>query len=326
MAGLSLYQNSTNADRYMTSGGTYFAWAVFVTLFLSTLVMVVLTFIRPRGPRFFHHIAIIILATSTIAYFAMASNTGAIFVVAEPPRENTYARQVVVRLLVTIYTRDFFIMGLLAFFSIWFFLLFRTTAVDGQGMRDGFVRGAAFVAFITILYPIATASDSGATRVVAKSYARQVFFIRYIQWSINFPLLLIIILLKTGIALTDILTAAFFSWIVVVTGLIGALTPTSYKWGFFVLGLLALFFIWYFLLYPSYPPVPGRPPLNQWFIHGARFFAFITILYVIAWGFCEGGDVVSRTGEMIWYGILDLIVVLFLFLWLNIRDNNRVSG
>ena len=42
------------------------------------------------------------------------------------------------------------------------------------------------------------------------------------------------------------------------------------------------------------------------------------MLYPIAWGCSEGGNVISPTGEMIWYGILDILsgpVFLFLFLW-----------
>lgn len=42
------------------------------------------------------------------------------------------------------------------------------------------------------------------------------------------------------------------------------------------------------------------------------------MLYPIAWGVSEGGNVISPTGEMIWYGILDLLlgpVFLYHFVW-----------
>ena len=67
---------------------------------------------------------------------------------------------------------------------------------------------------------------------------------RYIQWFINFPLLLILMLFTTGLALSDVLITAFFSWIVVVCGLVGGLVASSYKWGYYVFGLFALFYIW----------------------------------------------------------------------------------
>lgn len=46
------------------------------------------------------------------------------------------------------------------------------------------------------------------------------------------------------------------------------------------------------------------------------------ITYPIAWACSEGGNVISPTSEMIWYGILDIFagpVFLFLFLW-NLRS------
>ena len=42
------------------------------------------------------------------------------------------------------------------------------------------------------------------------------------------------------------------------------------------------------------------------------------ITYPIAWACAEGGNVITVTSEMIWYGILDILigpVFLFLFLW-----------
>ena len=58
--------------------------------------------------------------------------------------------------------------------------------------------------------------------------------------------------------------------------------------------------------------------MRSGYVRGAGFVAFITMLYPIAWGCSEGGNVISLTGEMIWYGILDLLlgpVFLFIFLW-----------
>ena len=44
--------------------------------------------------------------------------------------------------------------------------------------------------------------------------------------------------------MSDILTTGFFAWLVVVNGLIGALVASLYKWGYFTMGVLALFYIW----------------------------------------------------------------------------------
>ena len=51
------------------------------------------------------------------------------------------------------------------------------------------------------------------------------------------------LLLTTGLPLSGLFLTVFMIVITVVTGLVGALTPTSYKWGFFVFGVLALFYV-----------------------------------------------------------------------------------
>jgi len=67
--------------------------------------------------------------------------------------------------------------------------------------------------------------------------------VRYIQWFINAPLILLMLLLTTGLPLSDLFLTIFMIIVTVVAGLVGALTPTSYKWGFFVFGVLALFYV-----------------------------------------------------------------------------------
>lgn len=54
------------------------------------------------------------------------------------------------------------------------------------------------------------------------------------------------------------------------------------------------------------------------YIRTAAAFSFLLMLYPICWACSEGANVISPTGEMIWYGILDLIagpVFLFTFLF-----------
>lgn len=139
-------------------------------------------------------------------------------------------------------------------------------------------------------------------------------------------------LFATGLALTEILTTAFFAWVVVVCGLVGALVESSYKWGFYVFGLFALFYIWYVPLCLTYENLSLRlprtvllghgprttfnagPGLRSGYIRGSGFLSFILILYPIGWAVSEGGNVISPTSEAVWYGVLDLILgPVFLF-------------
>lgn len=68
---------------------------------------------------------------------------------------------------------------------------------------------------------------------------------RYIQWFITFPLILLELLLATGLSLSDIMTTLFMGIVLVISGLIGSLVPSTYKWGYFTFGVFALFYVWY---------------------------------------------------------------------------------
>ena len=67
---------------------------------------------------------------------------------------------------------------------------------------------------------------------------------RYIQWFITFPLLLLELLLATGLSLSDIMTTLFMGIVLVIMGLIGSLVHSTYKWGYYVFGACALFYVW----------------------------------------------------------------------------------
>ncbi|RDX43354.1 family A G protein-coupled receptor-like protein [Lentinus brumalis] len=174
------------------------------------------------------------------------------------------------------------------------------------------------------------ASDLGATPVPVEfrgNGTRQIWFVRYIQWFITLPLLLLGLLLAIGLPLSDILTTLFMAIVLVVTGLVGALVPSTYKWGYYVFGLVALFYIWYVLLWHGHRTTfaagdrtafaPGDRARSGHRL-SAYYLSFLLMLYPIAWACSEGGNVISVTSEMIWYGILDLLagpVFLFWFLF-----------
>ncbi|KAI0692124.1 heat shock protein 30 [Cerioporus squamosus] len=165
------------------------------------------------------------------------------------------------------------------------------------------------------------ASDLGATPVPVEfrgNGTRQIWFVRYIQWFITLPLLLLELLLATGLSLSDIFTTLFMAIVLVVTGLVGALVPSTYKWGYYVFGLVALFYIWYVLLWhgPRTTFAAGGRVRSGYRL-SAYYLSFLLLLYPIAWACSEGGNVITVTSEMIWYGILDLLIgPVFLFFFL----------
>jgi len=169
------------------------------------------------------------------------------------------------------------------------------------------------------------ASDLGATPIQTEfrgEGTRQIWYVRYIQWFITFPLLLLELLLASGLSLSDILTTLFMGVVLVICGLVGALVHSTYKWGYFVFGCAALFYIWYVLLWYAPRAAFAASELRSGWYISSGYFSFMLITYPIAWACSEGGNVISPSSEMIWYGILDIFAgpgFLFFFLW-NLRS------
>jgi len=103
------------------------------------------------------------------------------------------------------------------------------------------------------------ASDLGATPVYVEfndvGFTRQFWYVRYIDWVITTPCLLLELVLATGLPLSDIIALIFFDIVMIVTGLVGGLVVSSYKWGYFAFGCAALVYIWFILLWPAYRSV-----------------------------------------------------------------------
>ncbi|KAI1404378.1 bacteriorhodopsin [Hypoxylon fuscum] len=175
-----------------------------------------------------------------------------------------------------------------------------------------------------------------ASRWVGSAGSREIFYARYIDWMITTPLLLLDLLLTAGVPTPTILATLLADMIMIGTGLIGALTRTRYKWGFWVFGMASLFFIAYELLFDArrHANALGGAAKKTYMMCGV-FLLFIWFLYPIAWGLGEGGNVIHPDGEAAFYGVLDILakpIFGLLLLWghrkisssqLGLRIRNR---
>lgn len=174
----------------------------------------------------------------------------------------------------------------------------------------------------------AMASDLGWTTTATEfghyspvGTRRQIFWVRYVDWILTMPLLLLAIGLASGVTVSVLLALAFAGAAVWTGWLIGALISTSYKWGFFVFSLFfGVFYVW-FLLHGQTRISANRLGGRYGTSHtvGAGWISFLFLLYPIAWACSEGGNVISNDSEMVWYGILDILakpvfLIVFTFL------------
>ena len=137
---------------------------------------------------------------------------------------------------------------------------------------------------------------------------REIFYVRYIDWFVTTPLLLLDLLLTAGVPWPTTLIVILADEVMIVTGLVGALTRTSYKWGYWTFGMVAFFYVVYSLVAVGMPHAKALgPDVSRVFTMCGVLTLFLWFLYPIAWGVAEGGNVIHPDSEAIFYGILDLI-------------------
>ncbi|KAA1471918.1 family A G protein-coupled receptor-like protein [Dentipellis sp. KUC8613] len=138
---------------------------------------------------------------------------------------------------------------------------------------------------------------------------RDIWYVRYIQWFINAPLELLLIFIGTGFPLRDTFVTLFMADALVVLGLVGSLVHSTYKWGYYTMGVFALFYVFGHVFFNTarseFPSPTGRT--RGPFIGTAAILAFLWTIYPIIWALADGGNVINPSAEMTWYGIMDVL-------------------
>ncbi|BFZ56905.1 hypothetical protein PYCC9005_003955 [Savitreella phatthalungensis] len=217
--------------------------------------------------------------------------------------------------------------------SDWYWAVFAVMAFSMlvfSGMTLRIPRGERIFHYITILivavasiayYTMASNLGSAAVAIEFANYSsdpyRQVFYARYIDWFVTTPLLLLDLLLLAGLEWSQIIFVVVMDEIMVVTGLVGALTPSSYKWGYWTFGMVAYFLVAYVLIFEARKnALRIGSDVHRVYIGVAVWTAFLWTLYPVAWGLSEGGNVTSSDGEAVFYGVLDILAKPVFGLWI----------
>jgi bacteriorhodopsin len=141
------------------------------------------------------------------------------------------------------------------------------------------------------------------------------------------PLLLLDLLLTAGLPWPTILIVILADEFMIVTGLVGALVSSSYKWGYWMFGMFAFFYVVYSLVFVGrrHASMLGGQ-ISKTYMTCGVLTIFLWFLYPIAWGLCEGGNVLHPDSEGIFYGILDIFAKpVFGFLLLAGHRNISVA-
>jgi bacteriorhodopsin len=156
---------------------------------------------------------------------------------------------------------------------------------------------------------------------------RQVFWARYIDWSVTTPLLLLDLAFLAGMNGANILVALVADVLMVLLGLFAAFgNSDGQKWGYYAMACVAYLVIVYQLV------IPGRRAVTTKGNATAKLFASIGgftlilwTLYPIVWGIGDGARKWSVDGEIIAYAVLDVLAKPVFGFWLLFAHRNAPS-
>ena len=107
---------------------------------------------------------------------------------------------------------------------------------------------------------------------------REVYWARYVDWSVTTPLLLLDLAFLAGLSGANILVAVVADIIMILTGLFAALTvPESPKWGWYAMACVAYLIVVYQLAINGRGVVQGKDKKT------ATFFISIASFTLVLW-------------------------------------------
>ncbi|KAH8656537.1 putative opsin-1 [Tricladium varicosporioides] len=153
---------------------------------------------------------------------------------------------------------------------------------------------------------------------------RQVFWARYVDWSLTTPLLILDLAFLAGLDGASIIVAIVADLTMVLLGLLAAFGATNgQKWGYYAMACVAYLVIVYQLV------IPGRRAVMSKNNKTAKLFASIGgftlilwTLYPIVWGIGDGAHKWSVDTEIIVYAVLDVLAKPVFGFWLLFAHAN----
>jgi len=202
---------------------------------------------------------------------------------------------------------------LLSFLTV-IMLTHRKPGADNRGSENIFHYILAIALFVAGITYFAYASDLGYDVVQQihnqdiNGTTRQIFWVKFVNWVVEFPAIILVLGLLSGISWTSMIYQIFLSWIWILNYTAASYVVTTYKWGFYAFGTFAMILLLVNIFLTSRKTtydLGTRSHHTLLFAHTAFFW----IMYPIAFGL-DIGNRIGGTGSAIWYGILDVLLLV----------------
>jgi len=148
---------------------------------------------------------------------------------------------------------------------------------------------------------------------------REVYYARYIDWSLTTPLLLLDLALLAGLNGGNILIAIVADLIMILTGLFAAFgsEDTPQKWGWYAIACIAyLVVIWQLAYHGRSVAAAKGGKVGNFFTAIGGFTLIIWTVYPIIWGIADGSRNMNVDEEIIAYAVLDVLAKPIFGAWL----------
>ncbi|KAL9095903.1 MAG: hypothetical protein Q9165_001900 [Trypethelium subeluteriae] len=152
-----------------------------------------------------------------------------------------------------------------------------------------------------------------------KHIYRQVYWARYVDWSLTTPLLLLDLSLLAGLNGASIFIAIFADLVMILTGLFAAFggEETPQKWGWYAIACIAyLVVVWQLAINGRAAVLNKGTKVARFFGSIAGFTLLLWTAYPIVWGVADGSRIASVDDEIIAYAVLDVLAKPVFGAWL----------
>ncbi|KAL2021571.1 hypothetical protein VTK56DRAFT_7070 [Thermocarpiscus australiensis] len=167
---------------------------------------------------------------------------------------------------------------------------------------------AGLLAYYAMASDLAWSPVRQVNQVDRSGVVRQIFWAKYVFWVVAFPAVILALGVLSGVAWATIVFNVALSWIWVIAYLVGAFTPSNYKWGFFAFGTLAYLLLALSTLHHGAASAT-RVGIRRDYFGLAAWTNLLWLLYPIAWGLSDGGNYLGITPHFIFFGILDVLLL-----------------
>lgn len=166
-----------------------------------------------------------------------------------------------------------------------------------------------------------------------KTVYREVYWARYVDWSVTTPLLLLDLCLLAGLPGANILVAIVADLIMILTGLFAAFTvEEGPKWGYYAIACIAYLVIVYQLAFNGRGVVQNKDKKTATFFSAiAGFTLILWTVYPIIWGIADGSRNINVDSEIVAYAVLDVLAKPVFGFWLlfthdAMADTTSIEG